>query len=714
MPSVAFYGPRRVKTDPLPGVRQTAHETALSEGVGLDQARGQTAEALGRVGAETQTLGETVAQGEAAALREQTERAAHAAWESENKVDDWITQRKYGDGGAMLVKGKAALNETDKVLTDFDTFTGTVEAGLGTPAIKDNFRKRMGGRRVQLFRELEIHGAEQNDAYNLDQLGALVQNKQQQSIEAAVPRRGEPLDMIPIGTPLKDAVDALTTAAPQLGWSPEVLQKKLGDVRTSTHIGVVEKLLAQNLTSTAQAYFNANEKDISEGEPKNRLQAQLVEGTDLAQAQQAFDSILAKGGTVDEQVAQARQLPGKVRELTEKMLEQEGNRRDRQATLNDKAFTDQVYTQVQQTRTMPTDALTIGRLGAHLPELQHYVDYLSKGEPVPTDWARYYELMQQAQHSPASFVASNLLRDRARLADPQFTKLVDLQNDLAEKGDRTKADATLGRFRSIKELVDQSLGDYHIDPSAKPDTDTGRKITQLLRQVESQVEGLERPDAPGKPAHQVTNTEIQSIIDGLLSRKSGAPGSWWGLVPFNGVSFFGTEKRAFDTTIGDVPTADRARIESQFKSLGVPAPSDALILQNYLREMQQPGASQPGVSQAPIDRRTWSPRADGTAKGDGFFGALRRPDGGVMTEYSVSADLKNADGTPLDFPTLVPTLTAPEVQSLLTAKEGDPIDPAIVRKAQAYAQDRIRAGKPVWAQPGEQQPQLYPQFKRAQ
>jgi hypothetical protein len=47
-------------------------------------------------------------------------------------------------------------------------------------------------------------------------------------------------------------------------------------------------------------------------------------------------------------------------------------------------------------------------------------------------------------------------------------------------------------------------------------------------------------------------------------------------------------------------------------------------------------------------------RADGTKKGTGFLGPLKRPDGMTMTEYSVGV---NIDGKDVEIPTLVPTLT---------------------------------------------------------
>lgn len=116
----------------------------------------------------------------------------------------------------------------------------------------------------------------------------------------------------------------------------------------------------------------------------------------------------------------------------------------------------------------------------------------------------------------------------------------------------------------------------------------------------------------------------------------------------------------------------------------------------------------------PVQQSQWDRRPDGTQKGNGFLGALLRPDGGVMSEYSVadSERLKDAHGNYLDYPTLVPTLTPHELKFLLTAREGDRIPDSIYEKAEAHALQRVSRGLPVFAQPGEEVESLYPEFKR--
>jgi soluble lytic murein transglycosylase len=87
-------------------------------------------------------------------------------------------------------------------------------------------------------------------------------------------------------------------------------------------------------------------------------------------------------------------------------------------------------------------------------------------------------------------------------------------------------------------------------------------------------------------------------------------------------------------------------------------------------------------------------RPDGTPKGSGYLGELKRPDGGVMTEYSIGVTIKGKD---MDVPTIVPTLSEDEKKVLLSSQPGDKIPDSIVQKAVDHANSRLSQGKSVWA-----------------
>lgn len=102
------------------------------------------------------------------------------------------------------------------------------------------------------------------------------------------------------------------------------------------------------------------------------------------------------------------------------------------------------------------------------------------------------------------------------------------------------------------------------------------------------------------------------------------------------------------------------------------------------------------------DPAKWDKRADGSQKGNGWLGLLRRPDGGVSSEISIGVEL---NGKEQDIPLLVPTLSRPEVDKLLTIKTDENFNqnlPASIKqKAIAFARKRLGAGLSPFASPDE-------------
>lgn len=143
---------------------------------------------------------------------------------------------------------------------------------------------------------------------------------------------------------------------------------------------------------------------------------------------------------------------------------------------------------------------------------------------------------------------------------------------------------------------------------------------------------------------------------------------------------------------------EKARLIQQLKDLGATLDfkqePDTATLKAMLADMQQGGKSK--VDAALGTDYGYGKRADGSNKGKGFLGELKRPDGDVSTEISVGV---NIGGREMEIPTLVPTLTKQEVSRLLAG--GDPTE-AIIQKAVDHARMRIGQGKSPFAQPGEE------------
>jgi len=104
-----------------------------------------------------------------------------------------------------------------------------------------------------------------------------------------------------------------------------------------------------------------------------------------------------------------------------------------------------------------------------------------------------------------------------------------------------------------------------------------------------------------------------------------------------------------------------------------------------------------------MDLKQDNARPDGSQKGGGFFGLLKRPDGKVSTEISIGLDM---GGKEINVPLLVPSLTPEELNYLLqTDVESKDflknIPRSIMEKAYIHAQERMKAGISPFALPDE-------------
>jgi hypothetical protein len=180
---------------------------------------------------------------------------------------------------------------------------------------------------------------------------------------------------------------------------------------------------------------------------------------------------------------------------------------------------------------------------------------------------------------------------------------------------------------------------------------------------------------PGKIAEYLSNTELPRQVIRTAGRETAS-------VPLRG--FFDTttppwkpQPLGFDAMRGPSPMPQ--------------SPSGRADLTDLQALPGSPGT----------DSSQWGLREDGSKKGNGWLGLLRRPDGDVSSELSIGVEI---DGKERDIPLLVPTLTRAEVEQVLSSDEppGSALD-----KAVAFARQRIANGQDPFASPAES-----PQYRR--
>lgn len=91
-------------------------------------------------------------------------------------------------------------------------------------------------------------------------------------------------------------------------------------------------------------------------------------------------------------------------------------------------------------------------------------------------------------------------------------------------------------------------------------------------------------------------------------------------------------------------------------------------------------------------------RPDGSKKGKGWLGTIDLGDGNVATEYTTQSDAVKVNGQRIDFPTLVPTLTPEEVETMKKVISGKgKVPEPIMQKAIEHARKQLSENKSVFA-----------------
>jgi hypothetical protein len=549
---------RQVQLEALPGVRLTAAETPESQGSGIAESQGQQAQALAGIGAKTAALGEGLY---AKAIAEET-KSADDIWQlnARSQFTRWNTWRLYDpNSGALSVKGPAAFGLPEQVGQEFNDQADEIAKTATTDRQKNAFATMRNEYALELHAAVMKHTWAEMQQYQAQELQAFLENSRNSAISQATDPRA-------IGLELQRQVDAIRTHAPQLGLGPEQLQKQIDATRSATHVGVIENLLAQEKSKTAQIYFEEAKDQIS-GEQIARLEKALKEGSTRKEGQTQADAILAAGGTLTEQREKARQIDdADVRDQVMTRLEHEWSVREVQQRQDTEAALKTAYDIVDRTKDVskipPTAWVSFS--GGDRSALRAYAERLAKGEPIETDDTVYYSLMLQASGTPGygtpqDFAKQNLLAYRGKLSDGDFKHFVELQTSI--RNNQAKK-PVIDDFRTVHDVLSQALRGAGIDPTPKDDDKEGMALVSrfysLVATEQRRVQGI-----TGKSQ---SNEDLEAITNHVLSRQIADPG--W---------IFSGKKRLITATISDVPDAARRQIEQSLRRFGQPVTDDSVL-----------------------------------------------------------------------------------------------------------------------------------------
>lgn len=569
MPKVPTYGQQKVDKAPLPGVRKQQTDTAESLGAGVAEAQGREAQTIGAVAG---GLGDLAGKAALDIHAREVDRADQiAALEFDRQLGELqltLEQR------VKQTRGKDALALHKDVLEAYDTEAGKVAAGLTTDRQRFAFERAKTERRLQLGGLINNHTTAEIDRYEEQETTAYLDT----SVKAAVANAN---DHGRIAQELARQAAAVEAHGDRIGLGPEAKASLVAKMRSETHLGVLEQLLANDQDRQASIYFD-EVKDQIAGDKLAGVTKALEEGSLRGESQRLADGIVRKGGTLADQRAAAREVKdAKLRDAVMERIEHEGTIRERQEREQHEALVTSGKNIIDTTgdwRRIPAGdwaKLTVGESGA----LKNYAENLAAGIPVKTDPHAYYLLSTMATSTDAKlrdqFLRTNLLGYVNRLSGSDLQHFMDAQGSV-RKGDDAAADKLLSSTTNQNAMVDEALVGMGLDPTppqpgaTRFDKSNSERVGAYRRAVREAVTRLE--STQGKPA---TDEQVQSVVDQLRAPTGRRDAGHFWNTELKAYAFEVAQAKV--AAVDDVPAAERRKIEAALRKHGRPV-TDAAIL----------------------------------------------------------------------------------------------------------------------------------------
>lgn len=551
---------RQVTLAPLPGARKQASETALSTGVGVEQAKGEVGQALSQFG----NVATNIATRHVSEIVDKETRRANSMviLKAQNEIDLW---RNKAETEALSMKGDAANGLPEKMIADYNELTSKLETSM-TPDQRELFMPTKLRTGADIDLTMRRHVMREMDAAEAGEMNAKLKNSVNSAMHNA-------LDPPKVYLALDDAMKAVQEHGKNIGMGPKAIKEKIDEVSSDIHAGVVRQLLALDKDKLAKIYF-ASHRDGIEGGQLASLVTALDEGSTRTEARKAADDIIAKGGTLTEQRAQAKNIDdSKTRAAVEQLLEHEDSVKDSENRRVMQEHSDQAYSILDKTPDISRIPIP---LWSSLPgptrrSLQEYAENKVRGLKAKTDDTVWADLWMQAAMDPDKFLTkTDLNAYRSQLSDHHFEQLVELKSHIMSGNNAAAQKSGLGDFQTNMQVVNQTLEQYGIPTSGKEQTPENKnQAAQIYRMVSDEMAA--EADRTHKAPDQAF---VQEVADRLITAKVGMRDK-----DFFGVPLY---KRLIDMTIQDVPADEKKDITDRLQKRNKPV-NDQTILDYYIR-----------------------------------------------------------------------------------------------------------------------------------
>jgi len=494
-----------------------------------------------------------------------------AVMEADKKLSALETQLLYNpESGAMNKRGKdsfSAVQDTDEA---FGNGISEIESQLTTEEQRVSFKKLAYGRQADVSRNLNRHVSQEKTRYEIQETEAYIETERQAVIQ-------NPFDVARIDQALNRQTMAVLALGERNGLPAEVVNKSLQEVHSKTHSAAINQMLAQGNDMAADKYFKSVQDQIV-GDDKTRLTKDLEVAT-LAGESQRKASDLFTTKSFGEALTAARSIEdpklqdATISRIKELQMQKDAVERDQKEKMNIN-FADMIDAG-QDPRGKPgwADLTTSERTN-----LDNYYRHRQAGTEPKTNWGTYYDLKSLGANpgTREEFMQMDLFTQyRSKLADSEFTEIVNLQSGLRNGDGSTKS--ALDGFMTDQMVVNGAIESMGIDIGPKASDKEKQKADTFRRLVDEQVIQLKQS---GK---KVTNDDIRNITDNLTVKVVTDKGFFWDTVKPRFLIDEGDDIESID--VNEIPKAEKLKIQDYLKRAGKPD-SDTAIVDLYMRKLK--------------------------------------------------------------------------------------------------------------------------------
>jgi hypothetical protein len=472
--------------------------------------------------------------------------------EKRKEFENQKTQALFNEkDGALFAQGKNAFEARARATDTLSKAGQELASSLQNDNQKNLFNQYLADQEVDINQRLTVHTAREIRKYD--------EGLTKSSIESLVSRAMTDFsDPNKLASNLAEQEILIRQMAERNGLDPESTEMEILRTKSTTHMGVLSKMAANEMDIGATKYFKAVKNQMTE-EDQIRADKMLQESSYRGQSQRFVDQLMRKGVSLDEGLTETAKIQDpKLREQIEERFVRMNNLKKQADFQRQDSIQMEALNMIDQGKGI--DAIPVEKWSSlddgRRKGIMSYMQAKARGEDKVTDWETYYDLKELAGKTPDAFLKVNLLDYQNKLSNKELKGLIDLQT---------------GVKSGKKGLTDGFMSDMQVVKSAMEEAG--------IKDKKSQAEFMAVVDSEVVRHRPKDNNELRKIVNEKLTRVITDKGFLWDTTKFQYQLDVGKDKIE-GVKYETIPEEEKLRISDLLTRKGFPV-SEKSITELY-------------------------------------------------------------------------------------------------------------------------------------